>query len=648
MAAMCLLGVFASRTSMAQTVIPLENRGFETNTLGGVFAVKISSGFDAADPNDVAGWRDVGSGNNADGVDYAGDNGLTVHSGTVCAWSQGGKPGAFQTTSYQIHADDAITLTWWAKCTYGPSGNADQLVQLLVATNTTDVFSNLTTLAVSSAPLNNTGNGGAYTGYTLTYITQPADVGKYVAVSFKSPTGGNRYAAFDDFELSVQANQNLPALGACYVNPNPCYALSQVTLTNVDTGTSINPIYQWQTNSDLSGNELGTWDDISGATSLQTSIAPPDVDPGGTNYTLSIRLVANSSGGSVTSAPAVLVVMPASSPQLTVDTTPSSAAIDAGGTASFSVTFVGTIPIAYQWQTDAAEPGTFVNIAGGTNSTLNLVAPYAGNYQLVASNVVGTSTSTPASLTVNPVYFANLLVNGSFEKDITGSVFNAKVANGFDVSGKDVAGWLNSGTNYGDSGVDFAGNNGLTVADGKMTAYLHLGDSGAYQICQYPLQAGDQFTLTWSAKSLYLAAAQQVQLLIATNTADSFSNLTSVATSTETLYYNGNGAAYYQYTLAYTATEADAGKYLAVSFINTGGAGNSYAAFDDFHLTVLQTNPTLDLNSLVGGNLKLNWVDGVLLEATNILGPWTTNIYALPPLTVTPTEPMKFYRTQLP
>ncbi len=74
--------------------------------------------------------------------------------------------------------------------------------------------------------------------------------------------------------------------------------------------------------------------------------------------------------------------------------------------------------------------------------------------------------------------------------------------------------------------------------------------------------------------------------------------------------------------------------------------GNSYAAFDDFNLNVLQASPTVSAR-LSGSQLKLNWLDGVLLEATNVAGPWTTNIYAVSPFTVTPVGPGKFYRTQL-
>jgi len=48
-----------------------------------------------------------------------------------------------------------------------------------------------------TAALNNTGNGGAFTEYTLTYPAQAADAGNYVAVSFKTAgSAGGSWAIF--------------------------------------------------------------------------------------------------------------------------------------------------------------------------------------------------------------------------------------------------------------------------------------------------------------------------------------------------------------------------------------------------------------------------------------------------------------------
>ena len=47
-----------------------------------------------------------------------------------------------------------------------------------------------------------------------------------------------------------------------------------------------------------------------------------------------------------------------------------------------------------------------------------------------------------------------------------------------------------------------------------------------------------------------------------------------------------------------------------------------------------------------GGNIQLSWSDGILLEATNVLGPWTTNNNTSP-YTVTTSDPEHYYRIQV-
>jgi hypothetical protein len=48
-----------------------------------------------------------------------------------------------------------------------------------------------------------------------------------------------------------------------------------------------------------------------------------------------------------------------------------------------------------------------------------------------------------------------------------------------------------------------------------------------------------------------------------------------------------------------------------------------------------------------GTNVQLKWSQGLLLQATNVTGPWTTNNGATSPFTVAPTAAQKFYRVQV-
>jgi hypothetical protein len=100
---------------------------------------------------------------------------------------------------------------------------------------------------------------------------------------------------------------------------------------------------------------------------------------------------------------------------------------------------------------------------------------------------------------------------------------------------------------------------------------------------------------------------------------------------------------------------------LRVASLQTGGnylLGNiSDVAFYDAVLSAEQVatlysaasglyyNVTLT-NAWSGANLVLNWPgNGKLLEATNLAGPWTTNLSARP-VTVNPNLPQKFYRVR--
>jgi alpha-L-fucosidase len=230
---------------------------------------------------------------------------------------------------------------------------------------------------------------------------------------------------------------------------------------------------------------------------------------------------------------------------------------------------------------------TDTTAANGTTYYYVVSAVNTGGESANSSQVSATPSGGGGSGFTSPI----VLVNPGFETNTSGVVFTSKVSTGFDVSGNDVAGWLNAGSTYASSGVDYAGDSGVVVHGGSVTAYCDQGDSGAYQITGYPMQAGDQLTLTWWAKSSYNNAAQSVSLLSGASPGSAFSSLTTLATSTAALNNTGNGGAYTQYTLTYTAGAADAGKYVAVSFLAPGTAG-SWAMFDDFALSVTSLLPS--------------------------------------------------------
>jgi hypothetical protein len=89
--------------------------------------------------------------------------------------------------------------------------------------------------------------------------------------------------------------------------------------------------------------------------------------------------------------------MPGVPPAITAQ--PQSVVVNPGDEASFSVTVVGTPPLAYQWRLN----GT--NIAGATGATLirsNAQYTDAGLYSIRVTNAAGASLSQPAELLVRP------------------------------------------------------------------------------------------------------------------------------------------------------------------------------------------------------------------------------------------------------
>jgi hypothetical protein len=89
-----------------------------------------------------------------------------------------------------------------------------------------------------------------------------------------------------------------------------------------------------------------------------------------------------------------------------ISTEPFSQTVAAGTNTKFNAGVQGSLPIAYQWKKDG------VNVPGATSATLSLSNPYytdAGSYVLWATNGVGFTNTTVATLTVMaPPSYANL------------------------------------------------------------------------------------------------------------------------------------------------------------------------------------------------------------------------------------------------
>lgn len=171
---------------------------------------------------------------------------------------------------------------------------------------------------------------------------------------------------------------------------------SNVTFTVVVAGTS--PFsFQWRRNgANIAGATSATLN-LTGVTSAQAG-----------NYTC---VVTNAAGSATSSAAILTVNVPPS-----IVTPPASQTVLSGANVSLSVVVSGTAPLTYQWQRNG------VNISGGNGATLTLTGVttnQAGSYLCVVSNLVGTATSSAATLTVNLAPVAPLITTQPVGQTVT-------------------------------------------------------------------------------------------------------------------------------------------------------------------------------------------------------------------------------------
>jgi len=252
----------------------------------------------------------------------------------------------------------------------------------------------------------------------------------------------------------------------------------------------------------------------------------------------------------------------------------------------------GNHQVALTW--NASSGATSYNVARSTTS--------GSGYATLASPTTPSYTDTTA-VNDTTYYYVVAAVNGSDTSANsgqvvvtpaagTGGVTNLPLANpGFELPGTGkistgfaaVTGWANAGATYTDSGVESA----PAPHSGAYSAYCKGSDSGAYQIANYQMNAGDIITLTWWAEHSGGAGSstQAVSLVSAAALSAAYTATTPLASNNTALNgYGSSAGPWAQYTLTYQAAAADAGKYVGIYF-NNATPGN-WAGFDDFSLAV--------------------------------------------------------------
>ncbi len=126
--------------------------------------------------------------------------------------------------------------------------------------------------------------------------------------------------------------------------------------------------------------------------------------PGTINPTVSIIV----SDGTTESAEYTtsITILPGSQVAPTVTSNPTSATVDAGGTATFTAAASGTPTPTVQWEVSTDGGTTFTDISGATSTTYSFTATASQSgdeYKAVFTNNVDTATTTAATLTVDSV-----------------------------------------------------------------------------------------------------------------------------------------------------------------------------------------------------------------------------------------------------
>jgi len=213
----------------------------------------------------------------------------------------------------------------------------------------------------------------------------PTQAGTY---TFRVTGTDGVYAQTDSITIVVTG----PAVAAPSITTQPASLIlvsgGTAAFTVVATGA---PTYQWRKDGAA----------IAGATSATLTLTNIQAANGGV-----YSVVVTTAGGSVTSSNATLTVTPVSAaPAITVQPVSQESAV--GLSATFSVTATGTPAPSYQWLKNSV-PITGANGASLTLSGLTLGD--AANYGVNVTNAFGTVTSAAATLNVNALASAPVIV----------------------------------------------------------------------------------------------------------------------------------------------------------------------------------------------------------------------------------------------
>jgi hypothetical protein len=322
-----------------------------------------------------------------------------------------------------------------------------------------------------------TGSATNAGGVTADFTQNPP-----VVYATTSEATGNRLISIVDsgpgssFTLLAQASSSLSGSnyfrGVRFVPGVPPVITNQPAPLVQDAGGSVTftvgasgtPVldYQWHTNGVA----------VSGATGSSFTLNPVTIDLNGTT----VSAVVSNNYGTATSSGALLTVQAPGAPLDVTIKAPTSVTVNAGGTATFNVSAVGSA-LTYIWQLNGVALSDGGSVSGSSTAALTISPAYAtfnGTYTVIASNSFGSfPANNSATLTViDPVIITQPVGTTNVPGASAGATLSVTAAGAPTLSyqwlsnGVAVAGATTSSLNVANSGVIVSASYSVVVSNG--------------------------------------------------------------------------------------------------------------------------------------------------------------------------------------
>ena len=338
-------------------------------------------------------------------------------------WNLNGSPLAGATgAEYSVaHAGPANTGVYTATVTNAAGSLTSMTAKIDVGSTITSNPTNVSILATQRATFSVAAAGHAPFSYQWYLLSPNSSSGTAIfgatASTYTTPAlemgdnGSQYYASVSDRCDADPFTSNRASLTVAGGNASPTITLEPVNQSTAAGGTATfsadasgNPTYQWYV---IPAGEV-TGSAISGATAstyTATSTAAGNDQDG-------YYVIATNDYGSAASHRATLAV--GNGILIQPSGQPTTAYVDGGSPATFTVHASSNLPITYQWSRAAPGSSSFTDIPGATSAAYTVSAPSAADSGAIFRVVAGNGSTTPVTSSSAAFFFGALPSIGDF------------------------------------------------------------------------------------------------------------------------------------------------------------------------------------------------------------------------------------------